>query len=380
MRIAMFADAYKPQINGMVTSIDSFVEELRRHGHEVHIFAPKCDDAKKERFVHRFESVRFSAYPEYKIGMPLSLFFNELFRKKRFDIVHVHSPFSMGIAGLYISRHYKIPVVGTFHTMFSEYPHYFITIKKFQKSIRVKSIFRKFAWKYLSWFYNQCDVVIAPSDEIRGRMRKNGIKKEVLVIPTGTHINKRHASRKRRAMLRRKYGFSYGHKIILHVGRVTKEKDITAVINAAGMLAEKDKNIRLIIASDGPYMNELRGAVKKRGMEDVVTFTGYVPKKDLDELYTISDAFAFASKTETQGIVLADAAVNGLPVVVLNAPVTADFVKKHNAGYVAGSRDFHKKIRKALYEGKRAHADMREYDIGACTGRLLDAYKRAICQ
>ncbi|MBI4018153.1 MAG: glycosyltransferase [Candidatus Aenigmarchaeota archaeon] len=370
MKIAFFADSYRPQINGMVTSIDAFRQQLSRKGHDVHVFAPEGPGYKdKERNIHRLASFEFAPYKEYRIAIPF------VSAAGGYDIVHVHSPFSLGIAGIAYARRNGLPVVGTFHTLFPEYGHYLVS-PKLLKLRSVGKLFRKISWSYLSWFYNRCDRIVAPSVHVKKLMRRNGITKPIAVIPTGIKLGSHEAKRNKKT-LRKRYGFGDG-KIILHVGRVTKEKNIDFVIASLKKTLE-GKDARLVIASDGPYRNELERRVKKAGLKGRIIFTGYVSKETLLDYYSLSDALVIASKTETQGIVLIEAAASGLPVIALKTPVASEFIEQTRCGLVSGKNSFHSNVKKIL-EGKIdiGKPDLRSYDIKKCTDDLISLYKSAL--
>ena len=377
MRIAMFTDSYKPQINGVVTSIEIFTEELRKKGHKVFIFAPQVPDYnKKEKDVYRVKSLVFSGYKEYRIALPFKLLATFPIERLKPDVMHIHSPFSMGVTGLALAKYYKIPTVGSFHTMIPEYMHYFVKYEKLQKSKFIKKIFKKSAWSYLRWFYNKCDHVVAPTDKIEQTLKRHGIKNSITVIPTGIKINPVKASKSR---LREKYGIGRRERIILHVGRITKEKNIGFIINSLKGLMKKYDNTRILITSDGPYKERLAENVKNLGLKTRVTFTGYLPSQVLQEFYKLSDVFVMASRTETQGIVLLEAAMIGLPIVALDTPVIGSIIRDNKIGIASKGKNFSENVEKILY-GKIKIDKIRNlacnYDIGKCTENFVMLYDK----
>jgi 1,2-diacylglycerol 3-alpha-glucosyltransferase len=345
MKIAFFTDTYEPQINGVVTSINRFVRELRRRGHKVYIFSPSSPGTRHDRFVKTFRSIPFNRYPGYRIGFPLTGL------KEKFDIIHVHTPATIGLCGALLARHYKLPLVGTYHTLLPEYTHYLVKGS-------MEKITKKALWKYTSLFYNKCDCVIAPSDETRKELKKHGIK-NVKVIPTGISLKGKPVKHR--------------GKTILHVGRLCKEKNIQFIMEALKNLLVGDT--RLVITSDGPYKDDLMKLAKKLKIENNVVFTGYLSEKELGRLYARSDLFVMASKSETQGIVLTEAMAFSLPVVVLDSPVTGNFVRQNKIGLVAGSKNFASCVKKLLQGRKKNVKYPKEYDIKKCTDRLMEIYK-----
>ncbi len=347
MKIAFFTDTYEPQVNGVVTSIKSFAKELRRRGHTVYIFSPSSPGARHDKFVKTFKSIPFSRYPGYRIGVPVAGL------KEKFDVIHVHTPATVGLYGALLARHYKLPLVGTYHTLLPEYTHYLV-------KGGIEKITKKALWKYTSLFYNKCDCVIAPSEETKKELIKHGIR-QVKVIPTGISLKGRPVKHKGRT--------------ILHVGRLCKEKNIQFIMKALKNILNGDT--KLVITSDGPYKEELMKLAKKLKIEKNVTFTGYLSKKELAKVYARSDLFVMASLSETQGIVLTEAMAFSLPVVVLDSPVTGNFVRQNKIGLVAGRKNFASCVKKLLNCRKKLRKiALNEYSIKRCTDKLLDIYKR----
>ncbi len=376
MKIAMFTDTYDPQVNGVVKSIKESSNELRKCHHKVYIFSPESPQfIAISRFVKSMKSVPFIKYPGYRIAIPYSVFIDPVFRKTKFDVVHVHTPFSLGVAGMVLAKYHKIPLVGTFHTLLPEYVHYYI--ERLRRFGYARHLTGKAMWKYCSWFYNRCDCIIAPSEEIKELLKKKGFKKEIKVVPTGVRIKRADETK---AALKKKYGFN-SNKVILHIGRITKEKNIMIILDALKKLLKKDKKIKFVIASDGPHRAELENYTERLGLKENVVFTGYISPKRLYELYRMSDVFVMASKTETQGLVLMEAVTNYVPIVVMNYPVISDFVKKNGVGFVANKNNFSEMVGKALHNRKARKNFMNngkkllhEYSINACAKKLAKIY------
>src|SRR3989338_526403 len=368
MKIVFFTDTYMLQINGVVSSIDSYSKELRRRGHDVYNFCPRSPEYNiRNKYIQTCASTSFKSYPGYRIGAPLVWMIKDVIKTNGFDIIHSHSPASMGFAGLYMSRHCKIPLIASYHTHLPDYAHYI-----YKSNIKlIEKLTKKFIWKVCRYYYNRANHVITPSEGMRNILRRHGIKKPMTVIPTGIEIKKISTSKKK---LREKYNIARNKKIILHVGRITREKNIPAIIKAV-----KDTDTDLYITSGGPYMEKIKELVHQENMDEKIKFLGFVSRKKLDELYRLSDAFIMASKTETQGLVLLEAIRGGLPIVVLKAPVIADFVKQNKIGYVASNvRDMSKKINMVVKNGnfkEQQKQTLEKYDIRKLTDDLVRVYE-----
>ena len=365
MRIAFFTDTYEPQKNGVVTSINFFAEALRRRGHRVKIFSPAVPGYHNGK-VRSLRSIEFPRYPGYRIALP----FLKPSEVKKFDVVHVHTPATLGVLGIVLAKYYKIPVVGTFHTLLPEFAHY-LALPHTEK------LTKRALWKYSSIFYSKCDTAIAPTKFISQVLRKHGVKK-VVVVPTGIRM-KRH--KKHKNYLRKKYGFEKGDKIILHVGRISKEKNIQFIIKSLRRMLRG--NIKLVIASDGPYRKRLE---KISGKNRNIIFTGFINKRQLNDYYSLADVFVAASKSETQGLTLLEAAAHGLPIVAYDSPVTSEFLKESKSGYIAKS-DFTKKVGIVLNRPdvarkfrNNAMNAVKKYSTETCVNELLGVYKSLIHQ
>ncbi|MBI4014561.1 MAG: glycosyltransferase, partial [Candidatus Aenigmarchaeota archaeon] len=347
MRIAFFTDTYKPQVNGVVTSVTLFAKELRKRN-KVYIFSPSGTG---EKNCYPSPSVPFPAYSGYRVGLPYNIVAPDM------DIVHVHSPFTMGMAGMALAKRRNIPIVGTFHTMFPDYLHYLMPDFLIRSALHGAA--KRMSWAFLRAFYNRCDAVIAPSKTVARALAKHGIK-NVRVIPTGMDFAKHDYTNG----MKRRLGIT--GKMVLHVGRVTKEKRIDFLMDALSCV-----DATLVVASDGPLRKELE---RKAGKN--VIFTGYLSEKELRGLYREADAFVMASRSETQGLVLLEAASHGVPCVVLDAPVISDFVKENRIGTVATEKGFAAAVKKTLEKGMRidVRGPKRKYDIRKCAAELENLY------
>lgn len=311
MRIGIFTDSYKPYTSGVVTSITTFKEELTKLGHEVFVFAPNYpnyDD--HEEGVFRFYSLPAPTNPDYTLAIPVLPGLNMLVKRLNLDIIHVHSPFTMGRVGLRYSRRYGIPIVFTYHTLYDQYVHYLPVAQDLAKELVVK---------YSNDFCNHCHHIIVPTEEVAQILTKYQIHAKMTVCPTGVPLYKLQEGRS--DWLKANYPIPKENKVLLFVGRLTKEKNLSFLINAFHLVKQRLPQTTLVITAQGPLENELKKQAVSLGMEldrDVV-FTGAVSYDSLADVYHSADLFVFSSMTETQGLVLIEAMAAGLPVVAVRA-------------------------------------------------------------
>jgi len=380
LRILLFTDSFFPQINGLVTAVDTIASEISREN-EVYVVIPKNhlnEYQAKYNLISVF-SIPFIFFPEYRISSFFSLKVLLLLFKKRFDIIHTHTPFSLGLMGLILGKIFKIPVIHTYHTFFEEYLHY---IKLSPKTGRwlVKLVSR--------WYCNLCDKIIVPSQMMKKVLLGYGIKKEIRVIPTGINIKK--FTNGNRLKWRKKMNIPSNVKILLYVGRIAKEKNIFFLLECFRNIRKKIDNVYLLLVGDGPLRKEVLEYLKKFNLTDYVKITGYVKPSELKHIYACADVFVFTSITETQGLVILEAISAGVPVVAVSKRGTKFILpEKKIIGISPTHLNKNEIAKEVLYYLKnlnrynyRIKQNLRNfikhYTIHNTTKNLMDVYKSVI--
>ena len=368
MKIGFFTDTYTPQINGVVTSIQTFKKQLEKRGHEVYVFAPSPKQKSDTKKIIRFPSVKFIFQPEMRIAFPYSGEALNIIKKINLDIIHAHDPFSIGLFGMWVAKKYKIPFVHTYHTLYPEYVHY-IWEAKFTKEL---------AKRLSKDFCNNFNLIIAPSTKIKKFLKAWGVSKSIEILPSGVDLK---GSTKPSSKLREKYKILPKEKVLIFVGRLGKEKNIELLIKALKKV--KTPNVKLLIVGDGPYRSQLEELTEKEHLKDRVVFSGYLPKEEVVLAYKSSKIFIFSSKTETQGLVIAEAMSVGLPVVAVSDLAIADMVKDKKNGFLvkSNSKDFASKVDiilqdKSLYNkmSKNSINFAKEFSAEKLTKKLENIY------
>ncbi|HTY13208.1 MAG TPA: glycosyltransferase, partial [Candidatus Omnitrophota bacterium] len=330
MRIAFFCDSYKPYLSGVTNSVDLLADGLRALGDRVFIFAPRYPGhVDTDPDVIRFPSLP-TGYPNFRLALPY------VNRVPDVDLIHSHSPFQAGLLARYLAGKRKLPFVYTFHTLFTRYIHY---ARFFPEPLSKLSLIG-----YAQQFCRRCDLIIAPSEMSRRVLRAWKIKNRIEVIPTGVDIAAVEGfSARARKSLREKHGIPADATVLLYVGRLAKEKNISFLLKAFRYLKEKD--LYLVLVGGGPLMDEVR-----RTASDNMIITGEVGYPEVLSYYFIGDIFVFASLTETQGLVLAEAKAAGLPTVASFAGGLVDTVRSGIDGYLTPRNisDFNSHIKRLI--------------------------------
>ena len=335
LRVGFFTEIYRPVVNGVVASVDTLAEGLRARGHEVYCFAPSMPGGREsDDAVFRLPSLPLPSATPYRLTLPLVGRRNVNNVIKRLALIHVHSLFVTGWAGLRYARRYGMPIVYTYHTQLEAYAHY----------VPFEPNATRFAAAQLTrTFCNLVDAVVVPTPAIAQHLRELGVDARIEIVPTGIDVD-RFAAGRRDERLRRRLGVGAGGRMVLFVSRLAREKNVDVVLQALG--DANDPSLVLVIAGDGPQREELeRLAVELRIAERVV-FLGAVARDELPDLYASADAFVFPSTTETQGLVQAEALAAGAFVIAADAQPNrevlgdaARIVTPHAAAFARALRD-----------------------------------------
>jgi glycosyltransferase involved in cell wall biosynthesis len=309
MNILMVTNTYAPHVGGVARSVVAFSDEYRRQGHHVLVVAPEFEELPDdEADVLRVPAVQRFNGSDFSVPMAIPGLVSARLETFRPDIVHSHHPFLLGDTALRVSASWRAPVVFTHHTRYDQYTHYVPGDSP---------VLRRFAVELAAGYSNLCDAVIAPSESIAELLREEGVETRIEVIPTGIDIAQ-FAQGDRRAA-RRRLGIPPRAFVVGHVGRLADEKNLPFLARAVSRFLEKCERAHFVIAGSGPAQDEIEAIVASAGVADRCHLVGVLQHQQLVDIYHCFDAFAFASQSETQGMVLTEAMAAGVPVVAVDA-------------------------------------------------------------
>ncbi len=323
MRIALFSEAYAPQVNGVVRTQSELVRYLRSRGHEVLLAVPRHKANPPEKQVVAFKCVPFPLYPEMPIILPHWKFHRREFAEVaafKPDLVHVMSPAVLGYFGQLWARRNGCRVVASYETDVIRYLHYYgfgFTEPRL--------------WSYLRWLYNHCQRTYVPSRITQAQLTKAGIL-HVSVFERGVDCDLFRPD-KRSDAIRESYGVKPGGALVLYAGRLSKEKSLDILLKAFTRLVAGKPNTRLIIAGDGPHRRALARAFKN----PAITFTSWKHGEELSGLIASADVFALPSSTETLSLISLESMASGVPVLAMNAGGVREVVQHGSTGWLANS-------------------------------------------
>ena len=387
MRIGIFTETYTPYISGLVTSEVMLKHALEKLGHEVYVVTANLENFKysydeKER-VLKIPGIPTGIYDSRLTGIyPIKAI--KKIKSWNLDVIHSQTEFAIGTFARIFGKQYGIPVVHTYHTMYEDYVHY-ITKGYFTKP-GIKLV------EYLTKFY--CDKtvteLIVPTKKAYDLFKeKYKVDRNIHIIPTGIEISrfyKENSKIQDIINLKRKLNINDTDFVILFVGRLAEEKNVEFLLESHEEIIKKHNNAKLLIVGDGPDINKYKELSIKYKIDNNTIFTGKVPWDDMPKYYQIADAFATASRSETQGLTVVEAMAAEIPVVCVDDDsfkiVVIDDLNgklfKNKKEYVKIIDELIKDNKLLLRLGTQARISAEPYSSKYFAERVLEVYKKAV--
>ncbi|CAM8391295.1 glycosyltransferase [Candidatus Methylopumilus planktonicus] len=384
MNILFISDVFFPRVNGVSTSINTFATELKALGHQVTLIAPSyTDEDKQEEWIVRVPSHKIYFDPEDRL-----MNFGKLkallpwIRDKHFDVIHIHTPFTAHYVGIHFGKKLDIPVVETYHTFFEDYLHHYLPfIPQFISRKLARTISRRQC--------NAVDGIVSPSKPMLDVLKQYGIKTPAEVVATGlddssfANVDGEH--------FRLSHDIPLTQPMLLFVGRVAHEKNIGFLLEMHVKLIKKHPDALLVITGEGPAEDSIKYSIDKLGISNKVRMIGYLDRShELIACYKAADIFVFASKSETQGLVLLEAMAQGTAVVAIAELGTKSILIEGEGVLIAKDdiNDFADKVsvllsdapkRKMIGEKGRQYAQ-EKWGAGVLAKKVAKFYKSTINQ
>jgi glycosyltransferase involved in cell wall biosynthesis len=377
MRILMVSDVSAPRVNGVATSIRTFRRSLAELGHESLLVAPDyASSLGPDPAIVRVPSRPVPGDAEDRLMHWRAVVALEpRLVAMDFDLVHVHTPFVAHYAGVRFARRLGLPLVETYHTFFEEYaPLYFPAVPA--------PVARWAARRLTTSQCRQVDALVVPSPQMQARLAEYGIQVRTEVLPTG--IEPAEFQDGDGARFRRAHGIPDDRPVLVFISRIAHEKNIDFLLRMLARVRAYVPDVLLVIAGEGPALPHVRQVVAHLGLTRHVLLVGYLARAGaLLDCYRAGDAFVFASRTETQGLVLLEALALGVPVVSTAVMGTAD-VLRDAAGAVVAPDDeagFAAAVLRVLGDpaararlGRAGPADAARWSARALAERLAGMY------
>lgn len=308
MKILLTTDTYENQICGVSSSIKTLREGLIRRGHDVRVLLL----SKNRKSKVRGNDYLIASFPVRVIDFRQSVRFRDKIIDEIVlwnpDIVHIQTEWFSGRIGKRIAERCGCPYINTSHTSWEDFTKGFIPTNALRTRVSKRLLERN---------YSQSSAIIAPSHKMADVLNNHDIDLPTYIVPTGVDLDffNKDLSLEERIELRKELDVDESARILLYLGRVSKEKNLDELLDYFSSLIKKDGNIVLVIAGEGPYLSKLENRAKKLKITDNVRFAGVVQNEDTYKYYKLADIFVMASTCETQGITYMEALASSLPLV-----------------------------------------------------------------
>lgn len=380
MRIGLFTDTYLPTVDGVVNSLLTTRKTLEGMGHDVFVCAPedkKNGNPPDEKAIY-CKAREFKKYPGYRMAKVFSDRLTLAMRDYEPDLMHSHGVAVVGMKSMWASRELRVPYVLTFHTMVLDALNYYSPLK-----LNVSFV----GWlvrRYLRFFLHRCRGVVVPTSAIAREVRALAPRVKMMeVIPTGIDT-KRFNTNVSGQEVREAWDLD-GNEVVLHVGRLSPEKNVNTLLGAFYLVKKEKPDAKLMFVGSGPDMDNCQRHAHKLGLDDDVIFAGFIDDEMLPNYYAACDAFAITSKFETQGLVVLEAMATGKCVAGVNFRAIPEFVKEGETGFLFepdNPFDCSRAVIRALEFNGGLKTETRRmaerYSVETCTEKLVKFYETLI--
>ena len=326
MRIMVVTDQYAPMVGGVPTVTRTLALGLAERGHTVALLAPSPGwrgrlGADEQVSVTYQGSVPWPWYDAMRLARVSSRAARALITAFAPDVTHIHSPVTLGVMARRGSHRLRIPVI---------YTNHYLPANVRPASKRRPRVFDALFYSYVVGFSNRCSHVTAPTATALRLLRDQGLRVPSRVISNGIDLGT-YSPGPADQRIRDRYGLPPGRPLILSVGRLSPEKRVDVLLDAAAQLTQE---AQVAIAGTGPDETRLRARAEQLGLTGRVRFLGFVPGPDLPGLYRLADVFTIASEAELQSLVTMEAMATGLPVVAADAGALGELVTRGRNGFL----------------------------------------------
>ncbi len=321
-------DNFYPTVDGVVSVIDNLAKMLSKFN-DVTVVVPYTssfdEDYTRPYNVIRIKSlpIPFSEYRVAKIRPRFTKDYRKLIKEK-FDIIHIHSPFTIGYLGLKVAKKLNIPCIATMHTRFD-----FEIRKLVNNDLVVNKVIKR-----IIKIYNSCDKAIAVNNAMIKVFKDYGYKGNPVVINNGTDLIPLKEKEKNIKLVNKLYDLEEKIPVLLFVGRITEIKNIFFILDSLKLLKNDNFKFKMIYVGSGVDEKKLRNKIKEYNMVNDVILTGRITDKILlSSIYARADLFLFPSLFDASSIVQIESAVNETPGLFIEGSVTADTVTNNVNGF-----------------------------------------------
>lgn len=376
LKIAFFVEGM--YASGVDTSTQLLARALRRLGQQVVIFTPWKDHAEGAtgEDVFLLPAMNVNSKQKVQLSYPVSWRLISEFKRRQFDIIHVHTSSSVNLLAWQVSKLFKLPIVYTYHTLTKEYLHYWAPLAEHMGGFldTVVEIFDKV-------ICDRANLVVTPSAKAAAYLSEIDVTPPVEIVPNGIDLDRFHPLPS--DYLKTHFGVPADAKVLLFVGRLNQEKRPLLAYDLFRKLSRQRQDVCLVMVGDGPLRDQLAQMAVHDGLKQRLFLTGLIDYTTMPAVYNSADIWVSTSTSEVHPMVALEAAACGLPAVALRDPALDGVVEDGVSGFLVDSHEaFLNRLNEVLdnpdlyHIMRRAAVKLGErYSVEMTAIRLLDHYQ-----
>lgn len=334
INIGLFIDTFFPMIDGVISVVDNYAKRLKKFAN-ITVFAPKSRYNNFDDSTLPYKIVRCKRFNlkflklDYDLPLPnLDRSFKRAIKEANLDIIHIHSPFSIGKMAVKYGKKHNIPVIATMHSQFKQ---------DFYKSTKSKTL-TKFMLNIIAKTFNKCDVLWTMNPGCAKLSKEYGYKGKIDIVPNATDLVNEFTQdeiSKIKKEISAKYNIKEDEKIFINIGRLNKIKNLDFIIDVCKILNDKNVKFKLLLVGDGSDKKHFENKIKNENLQDKIIFVGKVSSaKEKSKLFAISDLQIFPSYYDTDGIVRIEAAAFCVPTIFIENSLASSIITNNINGYI----------------------------------------------
>lgn len=364
MTIALFSDSYLPTKSGIVTVVTQLRDQLLKAGHKVILVCPETtkEYATDNPDIYRVKSVPLGLGTDQFLTMPNLHALVSYMKTKDIQLIHCHTEFGIGKAGIHVAKKLGIPAICTLHTMWTDFYKYYLPGAKFISPSIINKVMKD--------IYKHFDALIGVSTKAKKYFQQPGMLPNMpsVVIPNSIDREKfqaTHITAEEKHNLREKYDIKDSDVVFLFLGRIAEEKRVFELAEKCKILVEKCPNAKVLFVGSGPFYADLYKACEKQILAKTFIFTGYVEWNEVHKYYEASDVFITASLSEMHSMTILEAELSALPIAARMDDSYLDCIFPNQNGYLASNDDelLENMIEMAQNEEKRKEYGKKSLEI-----------------
>jgi 1,2-diacylglycerol 3-alpha-glucosyltransferase len=380
VKIGIFTNNYLPNPYGVTCSIESFRAQFEKNGHEVFIFAPEWKGyADKNPRVFRYPSIDIKFKFRFPLAIPYSRNLDKIIEGLNLDIVHSQHPNLLGSSASKWARKNRIPLVFTWHTLYDKYAHFAVIIPE--------KLAAWWAIRNAKNYANRADCVVTPTESVIPIIQKWGVTNlNISAIATG--VEEGLFENADGGKIKEKHSIKNDELVLFLNCRLTSEKNTEFLFRSIIPVLKNNKKMKLLSIGGGYLKDTLQKMAEDAGAGAQVIFAGEMEKEKVKDYYAAGDIFVYASKSETQGMIITEAMYMGLPIVAVNAPGICDLVQDNINGFLVSEKEeefasavmkLHSDVNLRKKFGEASAKIAREnFTDKICAEKLMKVYEKAI--